>query len=247
MPLRPSLLSPNLLSPRLRRSALAAACAALLLGFGPSQSAIALDDGDENIFNTLTNVIGFGPFSIDKPDDKPVIQYRERPPLVLPPNLSQLPPPSAQVGERNQAWPQDFDKTRSQKQAQERIRRSRDDADKPMSVEEMRKGRIAGGQQRNPGAENCDEGGLERLCNPGDFWGKLKSVRATADTSKDLVAGQEPARRNLTEPPAGLRKPTTAVKYTFDARREVDPMDPRAQQREEARRRDAAQRGDNID
>jgi hypothetical protein len=44
-----------------------------------------------------------------------------------------------------------------------------------------------------------------------------------------------------------MRKPTTAVKYTFEARREVDPMDPRAQQREEARRREAAQRGENID
>lgn len=229
--------------PQFRRSAFAAAGAALLLGFGPAQTASALDDGDENIFNTLTNVIGFGLFSPGKTNERPVIQYRERAPLVLPPNLSQLPPPAARVDQRNQAWPEDFDKTSRQRQAQERSRRPRDDSDKPMSVEELRKGRTAAAEQRNPGAERCDEGGLDRLCNPGDFWGKLKTVRATSDTSKDLVAGQEPARRSLTEPPAGMRKPTTAVKYTFDARREVDPMDPRAQQREEARRRDAAQRG----
>jgi hypothetical protein len=233
----------SLLSPQFRRSALAAAGAVLLIGFGPSQSASALDDGDENIFNTLTSIIGLGLFSIDKPDDKPVIRYRERPPLVLPPNLSQLPPPAASVGERNQAWPQDFDKTSRQRQAEERSRRPRNGDLNPMSVEELRKGRIAGGEPRNPGAEQCEDSGLNRLCNPGDFWGKLKSVRASADTSKDLVPGQEPARRNLTDPPAGMRKPTTAVKYTFEARREVDPMDPRAQQREEARRRDAAQRG----
>ena len=237
----------SLLSPQFRRSALAAAGAVLLIGFGPSQSASALDDGDENIFNTLTNIIGLGLFSVDKPDAKPVIRYRERPPLVLPPNLSQLPPPAANVGERNQAWPQDFDKTSRQRQAEERSRRPREDSDKPLSVEELRKGRIAGGAPRNPGSEQCEESGLDRLCNPGDFWGKLKSVRASADTSKDLVPGQEPTRRNLTDPPAGMRKPTTAVKYTFEARREVDPMDPRAQQREEARRRDAAQRGENID
>jgi len=85
----------SLLSPQFRRSALAAAGAVLLIGFGPSQSASALDDGDENIFNTLTNIIGLGLFSVDKPDAKPVIRYRERPPLVLPPNLSQLPPPAA--------------------------------------------------------------------------------------------------------------------------------------------------------
>lgn len=218
-----------------------------MIGFGPSQSASALDDGDENIFNTLTNIIGLGLFSTDKPGDKPAIRYRERPPLVLPPNLSQLPPPAARVDERNQAWPQDFDKTRRQKQAEERSHRPRDELDKPLSVEELRKGRIAGSAPRNPGAEQCEDGGLDRLCNPGDFWGKLKSVRASADTSKDLVPGQEPPRRKLTEPPAGMRTPTAAVKYTFEARREVDPMDPRAQQREEARRRDAAQRGVDAD
>ena len=98
-----------------------------------------------------------------------------------------------------------------------------------------------------PTPTNCGEAGLERLCDPASFWAKLREARSTRDESRDLVAGQEPQRRALTDPPRGLRTPTQAVKYNFEPRREIDGADPRAQYREEIRRREASQRGENLD
>ncbi len=229
---------------RLRAAALAA-LGATLLASAPLTPAHALDDGDENIFKSVTNAIGFGLFSFDA-EEKPRINYRERAPLVVPPNLSQLPAPAPKVGERNQAWPQDSDITR-QRQAQERARRPRE-SDRPMTAEEMRRDRTAAASQpAEPANNGCGDAGLDRLCDPGTFWSKLRTTRAATEDSRDLVAGQEPARRALTDPPRGLRTPTQAVKYTFEARREIDGSDPRAQLREEIRRRDAAQRGESLD
>lgn len=243
-PARPSARA-SLARASLARASLAAVGAALLAS-AAATPAQALDDGSENIFKSLTNAIGFGLFSVED-DDKPRINYRERAPLVVPPNLSQLPAPAPRAAERNQAWPQDADVTRRQ-QAQERNRRPRDTADQPMSVEEQRRGRTLANNQTEPAPAGCGEGGLERLCDPTSFWGKLRDTRSSnADNPRDLVAGQEPARRALTDPPRGLRTPTQAVKYTFEARREVDASDPRAQLREEVRRRDAMQRGENVD
>jgi hypothetical protein len=227
----------------LRAAGLAVMSAAFLAG--AASPARALDDGDENIFKSVTNAIGFGLFNFDSGEEKPRINYRERAPLVVPPNLSQLPAPAPRAGERNQAWPQDADVTRRQ-QAQERNRRPRDN-EQQMSVEEMRRIRTTGASPTAPTPANCGESGLERLCDPASFWARLREARSTRDDSRDLVAGQEPPRRALTDPPRGLRTPSQAVQYTFEPRREIDGSDPRAQYREEIRRREAAQRGENID
>ena len=52
------------------------------------------------------------------------------------------------------------------------------------------------------------------------------------------MVGQEPPRKALTEPPTGYRKPTTIQKYTFDAKKEDNLSDARAQAIEDARRRE---------
>ena len=57
------------------------------------------------------------------------------------------------------------------------------------------------------------------------------------------MAGQEPGRRALTDPPAGMRTPTKSAKYTFEVEREVDVRDPRAQMREDQRREEARRMG----
>jgi hypothetical protein len=51
-----------------------------------------------------------------------------------------------------------------------------------------------------------------------------------------VVAGQEPPRARLTDPPKGFRSAKKSQKYTFEVREEVSLADPRAQLREEQRR-----------
>lgn len=245
-------LPPNLLQSTSRRSLVIAAGVSLLIGLAAASPARALDDGDENMFSSISGIMGFTGFGLGGGDEgKPRINYRERAPLVLPPNLSALPQPSAPVDQRGQAWVQDYDKVQA-KQAQERARKPRtsgsDDAGMGrMSNDELAKGRIAKPASRDPAGEDCNNDASGRLCNPTQFWDMLKNTKSAEASSKDLIPGQEPPRRNLTDPPKGLRSPTKVVKYTFDAKREVELSDPRAQMREDARRSDARSAGRDPD
>ena len=104
--------------PALGRTITLAAAAALTGGFLAVTPASALDDGDQSFFETVKGLagyaIGFGLGSSDE-DEKPRIQYRERAPLVLPPNKGNLPPPAQGAGARNPNWPQDYDEGRRER------------------------------------------------------------------------------------------------------------------------------------
>ncbi|HEY8580174.1 MAG TPA: hypothetical protein VIL72_09840 [Beijerinckiaceae bacterium] len=231
-------------SSNLRRSVLAGVACALIAG--SAAPALALDDGDENVFMSLGHLIGLGSlgFGFGGSDEgQPRIEYRERAPLVLPPNLSHLPPPAAGPGQRNGAWPEDYDAMRA-RQARERAARATQ-YDARVSAEELARGRRVSNVARNPAAEQCPDGvdASGRVCDPESFWNTLKNTRSAESSAKDLVAGQEPDRRALTDPPRGMRTPTKNVKYTFEVDRDVDIRDPRAQMREDARREEARRMG----
>jgi hypothetical protein len=217
----------------------AAAAVALVASLGAAAPAYALDDGADNLFNSLTSLLTLG-IGVGGDEVRPRIDYRERAPLVVPPNLSQLPPPAPSVATRDAAWPQDFDVTR-QRQAQERARRPNNT---DMTPEQLRQ-RSATSPVADPGV--CVEDLAGRPCDPEQFWATLRNTRSNADTSRSLVAGQEPPRRSLTDPPAGFRTPTKAVRYTFEVQERIDLGDARAQQIEEARRARAISEGRNPD
>lgn len=235
----------NFRQSNLRRSLLAAAGAALLMNL--PAPALALDDGEENLFTTLSNLVGLTGLGFGEEETKPKINYRERAPLVLPPDLSHLPPPAPAVSQRSPAWPEDYD-ARLARESAERARRSAGVdtmANTRYSRDEMMKGRIANGA-RDPAAEACDDtmDPLGRACDPNKFWADLKKpYRPASEASKDIVAGQEPKRKALTDPPVGYRTPTKSVKYTFEVKPDIDMADPRAQMREEARREAARRSG----
>jgi len=63
--------------------------------------------------------------------------------------------------------------------------------------------------------KDCND--MDRLCNPNQFWDTLKNAKKEGDT-KDLVAGVEPTRNNLTDPPRGYRVPIKSVAATFEPR-----------------------------
>jgi hypothetical protein len=170
------------------------------------------------------------------PEDKPRIQYRERPPLVLPPKAS-LPAPIAKAGEaRNPDWPNDPDvladkrreaRARLPAGTDERSRMLRDE-NVTLSVDEIRRGRRAGAgiptePELRPNLDHRDAVWMHPDV--------LRSQRINGPTDNEpLVAGVEPSRKALTEPPTGLRAPSAKAKIrnTFE-----DPG-PLAERRDDA-------------
>jgi hypothetical protein len=220
------------------RTAMLAAGAALLIGLGAATPARALDDGDQNIFETVKGLLGAGiGFGLGGGNERPRIDYRERAPLVLPPPGAALPPPAPAVAERNPAWPRDYDQERMRRnQSQATVLRN-DNNFGAMTAQELRTvGRLRQNEPRNPAAESCRDGDFGELCNPTAFWRVMKTTSSAPDTTRDLVAGQEPPRSRLTDPPKGFRTATRNQRYTFEIKEEASLNDPRAQLREEQRR-----------
>ena len=129
---------------RTRRPALFAATAMIAFGLMGGTPARALDDGQENIFDSLLGLVKMG-IGFEDDDVKPSIDYRERPPLVVPPKM-ELRQPMQPVGQRNAAWPvdQDLAKQRQAAAAAARPRGNNVDADPLPARDLQRYGRIAG-------------------------------------------------------------------------------------------------------
>ncbi len=74
---------------------------ALTVSAAIAPKAYAADDDDEN---TIETKFIKGLFGIN---DKDNINYRERPPLVVPPNTAALPAPETSAVNNTPAWPKD--------------------------------------------------------------------------------------------------------------------------------------------
>lgn len=208
--------------------------AVLLAALSGATPARALDDGADNIFNSITSLLTLG-IGVGGQEAKPRIDYRERAPLVLPPDLSRLPEPAPAGSARNAAWPQDHDLARARRE-QERARRPRDEEPTHAQLRAQR------GAGEAPRAQECRQDVLERLCNPEEFWSTMRAGRSTPAPER-VAAGQEPPRRALTDPPAGFRRASQDVRYTFEVERKVDLGDARAQALEDQRRARAISQG----
>ena len=198
----------------------------IMTGAAMSQPAHAADDGYANVFSSLFTAVG-----VIKADRPPEISYRERAPLVIPPQPG-LPKP-AEGGKRTADWPQDPDVVRRRKEAEE-ARAPRygagDHADL-LSADEIAKGR-GESQPFNPNA-GCLGNGNSRNCllvSPDAL--KAMGDRYTAanpDKGNTIEAGKEPDRVYLTQPPKGYLKAAKTMKATNDGPRVVvDQSNPRA-------------------
>jgi hypothetical protein len=167
------------------------------------------------------------------------IDYRERPPLVLPPKID-LPPPQASVEKPHPAWPTDPDLGRVKKlkaEARAPARQVNEATANPhISQAELERGRIAVSDPTSPQQNACDYSTApECLYTP---WSILKKVGNDAGKEdKDVLRpGEEPPREYLTEPPPGFRKPTQVVKASREAPKEKeDASDAAAYIRQQAR------------
>lgn len=201
------------------------------LGLGAAPAAQASDDGYLNVFSSVLGAVG-----VIKPDAPPEIEYRERAPLVLPPQDT-LPAPVPAQGRKTAAWPQDPDVVRRRKDAEEaRAPRKQiaNDGVELLTSSELAKGRAQGQADAVPEARNgCITSRNTRNClvlSPDELNAEGERFRASNKETSDVVtAGQEPDRKYLTQPPRGYMKATRTVKATAEApAQKLDPANPRS-------------------
>jgi hypothetical protein len=205
-----------------------------LIGAASHPTPVQAEEGNQTlrqIFGVVTGDTG------QKETDG--IDYRERPPLVLPPKMN-LPPPQASAATQDPAWPKDPDVGRVRRlkaEAKAPARQVNEATANPhITQAELERGRISTPDPTSPQQNPCDYSTApECLYTP---WSILKKVTTDNNApSKDvLVPGEEPAREYLTEPPPGFRKPTRVVKATREAPKEKeDASDAGAYIRNQAR------------
>ncbi|MBN9443832.1 hypothetical protein [Bosea sp. (in: a-proteobacteria)] len=138
------------------------------------------------------------------------IDYRERAPLVVPPN-STLPPPQQPASARNAAWPRDPDVLRRKEEKSPRPY-VEDDGNRhnPMlSARELQRGRTANAPRVAPPRYGNNDSYTNQL-EPIRIGRELAAKRNLENESK-LTYGEEPERKTLTEPPVGYRRPANTA------------------------------------
>ena len=206
--------------PFLRPLALGVAAACCLAVATP---ALALDDGQGSLLTELGGMMG-----IVSTPSKAAIDYRERPPLVLPPKMD-LRKPQQPLSERDSKWPLDPNvEARRKAEAESKIpifEFTAKEAGARSSKPDLMRGRIAVQPKVTPETANdicMSEGRNCARWNPNQG-GNLPQ---TPDT---LVAGDEPQRETLTDPPKGYRLATRSVKATTEPpRREKEDLSARS-------------------
>ena len=199
-----------------------ALAAGLLAGcLGLSAASAVKAEEDTNMLNSLAGFVGL---QVDPEKDS--IDYRARPPLVVPPKRD-LPTPLPAGAGRRADWPNDPDVLAR--------RRAAADSRRPMpqigpntraelSKEELMQGRTD--KKETDTQSDCQPGAGTHTCLYAP-WSNLKATSPSSQTSSDSVQeGEEPSRNFLTEPPSGYRRPTATVKASgYVPKQEADPGD----------------------
>jgi hypothetical protein len=205
---------------RLNRLTQASAALGLAVAFGLSMSPSPARAGDENsssgfykaTFGRLLE--GFGLNSAD--DSSADIHYRERAPLVIPPDHT-LPPPEKASAVPNPAWPKDPDVTRRKRI--EKMEKNRDiEAERMREENPLQPDQLAPGP-RPRGTVNRDTEGpsvLGKLMSPSElgYKGGMFGSNIFHGKSDDVARFTgEPPRTELTEPPPGYQTPSPDQPY----------------------------------
>jgi hypothetical protein len=183
-----------------KRIALAGALGLIALA-GLSPGVVRAEDnssGDGGLFGSMLKSLGIG--------GENNIEYRERPPLVVPPTRD-LPPPQATGAARNPNWPVDPKTVDVQKKGSQ-VR----DLDRLPVPQRPAVPSVAVATPPNPSASGATTGGTtpsQPAASSGGFFDKLFS-------SSDMPANAVipvPTRKSLTEPPLDYESPSTTQQY----------------------------------
>ena len=189
--------------------------------------AYAQDDEEEDSFETK---IIKGIFGINDADK---IDYRERPPLVVPPNVGNLPAPEA-GGVNSAAWPKDpevVERRKRQQANKNQRRRSFEEESRALTPAELdAPGRAARGSSRpNPTGPQDSEGADNRALRPGELGyqgGLLGNLFKDNTKPESATFTQEPSRTTLTQPPPGYQTPSSNHVYGISPKQEkAKPFD----------------------
>jgi hypothetical protein len=189
------------------------ATAGLVFTLAISQ-ARAGDDGQAPIWEGISSV--FGPYLGFEKDKDPMIDYRDRGRLVLPPKIA-LPPPSAAAGIGNVDWPVDPDVQSQKKAKQETKTPNKEHLGRyvpPVITPGSQVTMTATAGQGEGAPPPCPKDAAPGACSKSQEsnyghatlnWNPLTWVGLQ---KKDAtVLGPEPDREDLTDPPKGLRAP----------------------------------------
>lgn len=220
---------------------LAATCATLsLLALTPAG---AQEDGA--LFRGLLSGLGI------VEGERPVIDYRQRAPLVLPPN-SNLPAPAQPAAARNPNWPNDPDAARARAAAAAAgAPIVRTDPGRTLTNGEMRAqqpgGGLFGGGPIDTTRTPTNNAALGRSLTADEMrvrpiWTEVGALvggitGARNDANERLEFRGEPTRTRLVEPPPGFRTPSADAAFGPVGRRPDDPNSPAARSSAESRSR----------
>jgi hypothetical protein len=203
-----------------------ASAVAVAICASPIGPAFAGDDGQASIWSGLGGLLG-----LTHNDSDERIDYRERARLVLPPKMT-LPPPAPPAAQGAAAWPLDPDvvKVRKEKEDTLNILKAQSDlqamrSGDRLSPDQLRSDRSMPGQPAT--VNHCAAQSNTRGCDWVPFRNALEFVGLAKPD--EIVAGHEPDRDWLTDPPKGYRLPTATTVATQDnTPKPVDQRDPRA-------------------
>jgi hypothetical protein len=205
--------------PQKRRRCMAVSGIALLLAASAFTPAYA-GDGDEAIDTRILRGILEG-IGLRRDGDQ-TIDYRERSPLVIPSNTSQLPPPETTGGmaAANPNWPKDPDIMRAQQQAKfEKNRNLIEETDRemnPLSPSQLTPGgkphRVS---TANRASSSAGPDGFGNPLSPSElgYKGTLLGTMFGGGKGEAARFTGEPARTSLTEPPTGYQTPSPVEPY----------------------------------
>ncbi|ARP99950.1 hypothetical protein CAK95_13295 [Pseudorhodoplanes sinuspersici] len=185
--------------------------------------AYAADDDDEE--DTIETKFIKGLLGIN---DKDRIDYRERPPLVVPPNIGTLPPPETTAVTNSPAWPKDpevVERKKRQQANKNQRRKTFEEEARPLTPAELdAPGRAARGSSRpNPTGPQDSEGPDARALRPDELGVKgslLGNLFKDNTQPEQATFTQEPARTDLTQPPPGYQTPSPSQVYGIAPRKE---------------------------
>jgi len=207
-----------------------AGIAGVLLALAVNVTPAAAADDDEDTFDTkfMRNVLkGLGL----KRDDEAPIDYHERSPLVVPPSRD-LPPPqsTAEAVNNNPAWPKDRDVARkkSSKKVTPTVQSEEDDM-RQLRPDELRgaqsvRGRGVSGDQPGVNTTRAEQLPPSQLGHSGFSFDSVFNRNG-----KVVQFTGEPPRTDLTEPPPGLRTPSSKYPYGTKGVLEKEVNTPRDQ------------------
>ena len=182
---------------------------ALAVMFGTGLAAMAADD-DEDSFETklLKGFLGINDANIT---------YRERSPLVVPPNRD-LPPPVTESVAANPAWPKDADTKKRKPKSDQRGSRGFEEDGRPLMPDQLELGRKAGAGR---GVGSVDDGGRPLSPSELGYKGNLFGALFGKKTEEAAQYPGEPPRASMTDPPTGYLTPSPHHPYGLLERKEA--------------------------